>query len=142
MAASIRASEEGLQIVEQARKNKGWNKKATAWCYEAGGISPSTLDRFWARTPIKQEHFVAICKAVGIDYWQSIATPSAATSPTAKTNVPAVYNRNTWVERKEVTASVLDILNSSCRILAILGITGIGKTALVERIVPELEDGK
>jgi hypothetical protein len=72
MAASIKASEKGLQIIEVARKKRGWIKNATAWRNAAGNLSGSTLNRFWAQTPISQENFVAICKAVGED-WERIA---------------------------------------------------------------------
>lgn len=90
MATSIQASETGLQIVDQARRKKGWTKKASAWCNAAGCISPSTLDRFWAGKPISQDNFVAICKAIGIDDWEVIADfPSISdNSPQISTFTP------------------------------------------------------
>lgn len=72
MAASLKASEDGLRMIDQLRKKKGWNKDAPAWCDAANSISPTTLDRFWRRTPIRKENFVAICKAVGMENWESI----------------------------------------------------------------------
>jgi tetratricopeptide (TPR) repeat protein len=47
----------------------------------------------------------------------------------------------TWVERSELTAVLLPQLQQ-CRIVALTGITGIGKTALAERLVRLLPDGK
>jgi hypothetical protein len=75
MADSLRASEQGRQIVDQARRKKGWNKDAAAWI-DAAKTSRSTLQRFWDRKPIRQENFVAICKAVGIDNWERIVDDS------------------------------------------------------------------
>ena len=51
---------------------------------------------------------------------------------------PSIYNPSTWVERTEMTKRLLDTLQGSCRVLALVGITGIGKTALAERLVSEL----
>ncbi|MGB3493635.1 MAG: tetratricopeptide repeat protein [Elainellaceae cyanobacterium] len=51
---------------------------------------------------------------------------------------PSIYNPSTWVERIEMTKRLLDTLQGSCRVLALVGITGIGKTALAERLVAEL----
>jgi hypothetical protein len=81
MAALI-ASQIGLEIIDQARRLKGYNKASSvAWQIHAD-VSRATLDRFWARKPIKQQNFVAICQAVGIDDWQQIADlPPIASVP-------------------------------------------------------------
>jgi predicted NACHT family NTPase len=71
MALTLTASEQGLKIVDDARKKKGWNKSAPLLLEAAGNISRSTSDKFWARQPIKHENFVAICAAVGVD-WQTV----------------------------------------------------------------------
>ena len=55
---------------------------------------------------------------------------------------PAVYHQVTWVERSHLTPALLAVLRSPCRVLAIAGITGIGKTALAERLVAAVEDDK
>jgi WD40 repeat protein len=72
MALTLTASEAGLEIVDNARKRKGYNKTNAVNWLEAAGVSRSSLDKFWARQPIKHENFVAICAAVGAD-WQSVA---------------------------------------------------------------------
>jgi tetratricopeptide (TPR) repeat protein len=54
----------------------------------------------------------------------------------------AIYNATTWVERSDLMAPLLQILQSNCRVLALTGITGIGKTALAERLVAELRDDR
>ncbi|NER35796.1 MAG: ATP-binding protein [Oscillatoria sp. SIO1A7] len=71
MAGVLRASEEGLRIVDLARRNPGWNKSSQIWC-QAALTSKATLKRFWARKPIRRQTFIDICKAVGIDNWEDI----------------------------------------------------------------------
>jgi WD40 repeat protein len=72
MALTLTASEAGLEIVDKARKRKGYNKTNAVNWLEAAGVSRSSLDKFWARQPIKHENFVAICAAVGAD-WKIVA---------------------------------------------------------------------
>jgi tetratricopeptide (TPR) repeat protein len=137
MAASIKASEEGLQIIDVARKKRGWTKKATAWRQAADNqFSDSTLDRFWAKTLISQENFVAICKAVGED-WERIADLPTLTPVIAPLRFSA-YNPQTFTGRDAEIEQFTMLLSGSCRILAITGMTGIGKTALTERVVANL----
>jgi predicted NACHT family NTPase len=71
MALTLIASETGLEIVNRARKQKGYNKTNAVNWLEAAVVSRSSLDKFWARQPIKHENFVAICAAVGVD-WQTV----------------------------------------------------------------------
>ena len=47
---------------------------------------------------------------------------------------------NAWVGREKIVSQLKDKLKSSCRVLILLGITGIGKTALAERLIEELEE--
>ncbi|MBD3886895.1 tetratricopeptide repeat protein [Phormidium tenue FACHB-886] len=53
---------------------------------------------------------------------------------------PAIYNASTWVERADVTEPLVQILQEGCRVLTLTGITGIGKTALAERLIATLQD--
>jgi WD40 repeat protein len=71
MALTLIASEAGLEIVDRARKQKGYNKTNAINWLESANVSRSSLDKFWARQPIKHENFVAICTAVGVD-WQTV----------------------------------------------------------------------
>ena len=72
MTATVRASEVGLQRVDQARRKKQWNKYEKAW-YGLANTSASTLKRFWSKKPIQADIFESICKAVGIEDWEEIA---------------------------------------------------------------------
>ncbi len=146
MAASIQASETGLQQVDAARRKKGWTKRASAWCDAAGKISASTLDRFWAKKPISQEYFVAICQAVGIDDWEAIADFPLDSSSSGSPDPPLTahsrfsffsYDPKTWTGRDRELADLTAALEQGQRLLLIHGMTGIGKTALAERLAAE-----
>lgn len=138
MADSLRASKQGLKIVDQARRKKGWNTDAPAWLTAADDISRSTLQRFRNGQPIRQENFVAICKAVGIENWEEIVDESSD-QPTALPADFFAYDA-AWVGRERLIEDLSNKLRGSCRVLILVGITGIGKTALAERLAVELED--
>ncbi|MEG4912571.1 ATP-binding protein [Microcoleus sp. B7-D4] len=71
MAGLLRASEEGLKIIDMVRRNLGWNKSEDTWC-KAALTSKATLRRFWAQNRIRRETFIDICKVVGINNWEDI----------------------------------------------------------------------
>lgn len=83
MAVSVRASKQGLEIVDSARKKKGWLAASCTWC-DAAETSLSTLKRFRQGRRIRQDTFVKICSAVGLD-WEEIVddTPPTETSKIA-----------------------------------------------------------
>jgi predicted NACHT family NTPase len=75
MASTLSASVQGLEIVNRARKLKGWNKLANELLIEVG-VTKSTLERFWRGVPIRHENFVAICNAVGVEWQQVVDLPT------------------------------------------------------------------
>ena len=137
MAVSVRASHKGLEIVDKARKKKNWTKRAATWCQEAL-VGEAALKKFWQRIPIVQENFERICKAVGIESWEEIVDESPA-QPKAPLADFFAYD-DAWVGRERLINDLSDRLRVSCRVLILVGITGIGKTALAERLAVELED--
>jgi len=135
VAISLRASKQGLEIVDAKRKKKGWEATAVAWC-SAANTSVATLKRFRRGIPIDRDLFIAICKAVGIENWEEIIDKTPTQQPSAYMEF-MVYD-DAWVGRENLIQQLSDRLNSSCRVLLLVGITGIGKTALAERLVQEL----
>ena len=88
MADSFKASQAGLEQIDLERRKKGWTKQSPAWIDAANeslssedAISVSTLKRFWAKEQIRQKGFAAICKAVGVDDWQTIADLPTSPQP-------------------------------------------------------------
>jgi DNA-binding Xre family transcriptional regulator len=143
MANSLPASKSGLEIVDQVRKRKGWNKDSPIWIDAAnellqatanGSVSRSTLQRFWRKQAIRQENFEAICKAVGVENWEAIVDNSPPLAP----YMEFVAYDDAWVGRETLIQQLTERVQSSCRVLLLVGITGIGKTALAERVVEEL----
>lgn len=144
MAVSLRASRRGLQIVDQARKKKNWTKRAAAWC-AAALVGEAALKKFWARVPIERDRFESICRAVGVENWEEIVDntnePIPHGSPLAVTkdwgeapDVSVFYGRN-----KELTTLEQWIVSDRCRLVALLGIGGIGKTALCVRLAKQIQ---
>jgi transcriptional regulator with XRE-family HTH domain len=135
--ASIRASEEGIKRFKQARDLKGWNQYADSLTTRIG-VSLSTVKRFEKGNPIRQDSFIDLCKAVGIENWEAIVDDS----PLPQTDFRPEFSQYdaAWVGRDQLVAELSEKLQRSCRLLILLGITGIGKTALAERLAVELQD--
>jgi hypothetical protein len=71
MSIALKASKKGLGIIDLARKKKGWTKIAVPW-RENALVGEAALRKFWRRIPIRQDNFVSICQAVGVDNWEEI----------------------------------------------------------------------
>ena len=71
MAVSLKASKQGLEKVDIARKKKGWRANAAVW-YMTANTTEATLKRFRRGLAIQQDSFIALCQAVGIN-WQEVA---------------------------------------------------------------------
>lgn len=145
MAATLRASEAGLQKVDLARRKKGWNKSQQEW-WQLAASSESTLKRFWKRDPISAETFKDICKTVGIDDWEAIADFSLA-EPNQEPDQShgflfGSYDPNTFTGRDDEIAQLSQALHTSKQLLVIHGLTGIGKTTLAECIAAEFANPK
>ncbi|NEO68702.1 phosphorylase [Moorena sp. SIO3H5] len=71
----------------------------------------------------------------------SPAQTLTTTEPINKTKTPKFFAYDeAWVGRKSLINDLTNKLKGSCRLLILVGITGIGKTALGERLAVELED--
>ena len=137
----LQATEQALYyLIDPARIRKHWNKDDERWA-KAANVSLETLRQFWNRELIIRKSFIAICHVVNIEDWKAVADfnkISVLSSTATVSNSPAVYDQETWVERSAVTEFLLDKLKIPLRILFIAGITGIGKTALAERLIISL----
>ena len=146
MGQSVRASEQGLAIANQARQRRGWTKTSTARWWQDAHTSRATLRRFWRRERIQQDAFIAICQTVGIDNWQELVEPVSdvpATMPQAGSvdwgdapDVAQFYGRQQELQQLQTW-----ILTESTKLVNISGLGGIGKTsltlALAEQLQPE-----
>ncbi len=164
MAGLLRASEEGLKIIDMVRRNLGWNKADELWC-QAALTSKATLKRFWTQQPIRRETFIHICKAVGVKNWQDIVAreiqepelllAAIADIPldnqTDRTfplpeNLPPVRN---WVQRTKEIDTLKTLIAPAPPLskgglggvpiaISIVGLPGIGKTTLISQLIRQL----
>ena len=135
MVSSLRMSKEGLEIVEQARKKKGWTKTAAAWCTKAL-TTEATLKRFWRQVPIQEETFTKICEVVGVN-WEDVLDKNLSPGTTRvdweePIDVSVFYGRT-----KELTDLENSILKN--RLAVVTGMGGIGKTALVGKVWEQIK---
>lgn len=139
MADTLRASERGIALVDQARHRKRWNRTADAWL-QAVPTARSTMNRFWARRPIRREIFIGICRAVGVD-WREVVEP-ALLETAAAAIAPEPLSDPTptacCIGREAVMAS-LERQLPQLRLLMIVGIAGVGKTELAETLAVRWE---
>ncbi len=144
MGSSLRASPQGLEIVEQARRHKGWSRQASAW-YQTALTSLPTLKRFLQGEPIQQETFIRLCQAVGVEHWEEIVDsttglipPHSPPSPTKDwgeaPDVSVFYGRN-----EELATLEQWVVRDHCRLVALLGMGGIGKTALSVKLAEQIQ---
>ncbi|MBD1881362.1 NB-ARC domain-containing protein [Coleofasciculus sp. FACHB-T130] len=152
---SLRASQKGLARIKQARNEKGWTVEDEKWLKAASrvlepdknwegseqlanGVSLITWKRFLqGKKPINTESFKAFCQVLGVN-WEEVVERSSNSQPASPIQFSA-YNDN-WVgESREILVKELsNKVLGDCRVLILVGITGIGKTALAERLVFEL----
>ena len=156
MAGLLRASEEGLKIINLARRNPGWNKADELWC-QAALTSKATLKRFWTHKRIRRETFIDICKAVGVNNWEDIIdrndikqTEPLLAAAIADIPLDSENNKNfplpenlppvrNWVNRtKELDILKSTIINSDITAISIVGLPGIGKTSLISQLIRQL----
>jgi hypothetical protein len=149
MTNSLKASTKGLEIVDQARQRRGWTKTSTACWWQDAHTSRATLRRFWQGDRIQHDIFIAICQAVGISQWQQVAEPEPL-SVSEDILEPSDISQNTFydlneapdVERfygrnQEFRQLTEWVLSDRCKLITVLGMGGIGKTALVLALVDQ-----
>jgi hypothetical protein len=133
VADPIKASKKGIELIEKARKAKQWNKTESDWIKQSL-TSRSTLNRFWSRESIEAANFKAICNAVGANWFE--VAEWANESDDSDVNSLDIINTNEirWVGRQALITELVAKLQADCRVLSLVGITGIGKTSLAARL--------
>ncbi len=139
---SYSASAERIKEARSALVTRGLSQNELA--DSIGNISPTTVNRFFNGKAIIAKNVEKICKALGLVLKEYLLMPEeiADNSPAPKkfaSICPIAYD-DKWVGREKLTDELSKKIQGGCRILLLAGITGIGKTALAERLVVGLQE--
>ncbi|MGB5960029.1 MAG: NB-ARC domain-containing protein [Coleofasciculaceae cyanobacterium] len=132
-----KASAQGLERVEDARKDKEWQCQDARW-YMAAAVSLSVLKRFRAGESVGKDAFIAICKAVGIDNWQEIADDIQETElpiSSSSTELPTIDPN--FVGRENAIAHLNTLVSQGAKLIVIQSPGGVGKTTLAKKYLKE-----
>ncbi|HEY9609605.1 AAA family ATPase [Allocoleopsis sp.] len=147
---TLKASTPGLARIKQARKEKGWSVDNPKWLEEASrvlginwdeagylaeGISEGTWKRFLAgKRPIKAEAFKAYSEVLGLN-WKEISDRASVQDWGEAPESSVFYGRS-----EELTTLTQWIINDRCRLVTLLGMGGIGKTALAVKLAESIQE--
>jgi len=151
---TFKASTQGLERIRQARRERGWNVDDHSWLEEASkvlgtdweavgylahGISEGTWKRFLAGTrPITAEAFRAYSQVLGLN-WQEISDRVADRSSMQDWGEAPEFG--VFYGRTEELATLEQwIVKDRCRLVTLLGMGGIGKTALAVKLAESIQD--
>ena len=161
---TLKASQAGIEKAKTALIDKGWSRQDLADRVVLGegkhpqtGISIGRVHNFFTQKGVKPQYFVAICKALGLD-WEEIREPNGTPSPqiplpndnpTAEVEQPNINYNNPFFPlsgridkpqfffgRKREIRAVFDTLNSGSSV-AIIGERALGKSSLLQAIYRE-----
>jgi len=149
MPRSLRIRQEYIEKAKLAVQRSGFhNQRALA---EDIGLALSTVSNFLIGKPVDYATFVAICERLQLN-GEEIAELSTETQPPSNVIVEeslAVKHRD-WTEaidvsvfhgRTEELATIKGwIVDEQCRLITVIGMGGIGKTALSVKAAQMVED--
>ncbi|UNU25015.1 AAA family ATPase [Microcoleus vaginatus] len=158
---TLKASQAGIEKAQIALTDKGWSRQDLADCVVIGegkksqtGIGLGRVNNFFNCKGVKPQYFVAICKALGLD-WQEIREPNGTPSPQnslpndnpiAELEQLNINHNNPFIPqhgkiddqkfffgREREIRRVFETLNSGSSV-AIIGERAIGKSSLLQAI--------
>ena len=129
-----RASAQGLKRVEEARKQKRWQCQDARWYMDAS-VSLPVLKRFRAGQSVREEAFIDICKAVGINNWQEIVDHEVqeTESPVSFSSTDLLKPDSNFVGRESAIAELNTLISQGKKVILIQAQGGVGKTTLAYR---------
>ncbi|BAZ16410.1 WD-40 repeat-containing protein [Calothrix sp. NIES-4071] len=160
---SLKASPLGLKKIKEARETEGSAIDNPKWLEEASNLIPpvkngknvlpatvsiGTWKRFLQGTPVKPLYFKAFCQVLELD-WEEVVDikdevkggkDEDKSSPTkydwdSAPDVSIFYDRS--IERNQLKQW---LINDKCRLVTILAMGGVGKTALAVKLAQEVSE--
>ena len=108
-------------------------------------LALSTVNNFCRGIRVSVAKFEEICEALGLDQ-RVIIQPQARTEDISEPGAAGESSLEHffaydpfWVGREALTAELITKLKTSCRLMLITGMAGVGKTALAERVSVDLQ---
>ncbi|MBE9063919.1 helix-turn-helix domain-containing protein [cf. Phormidesmis sp. LEGE 11477] len=110
-------------------------------------IALSTVNNFCRGIRVSVAKFEQICEALGLDPHEIMLPkgniPLSNKADSSTSPKPAFFAYDAfWVGRESLVTTLTEKLSSNCRLLLLTGLSGIGKTALAERLTANLQDQK
>jgi WD40 repeat protein/transcriptional regulator with XRE-family HTH domain len=146
MSRSLRVSRGWIERVKVSVRNRFGSQQHLA---EEAGLARATVSNFLNGKPVDRASFVEICQRLELD-WEEIADLGlftadlqqikAANSATAKIDWGDAIDLTSFYGRlEEVTTLSQWMVQDQCRLVALLGMGGIGKTALAVKVAETVQ---
>jgi WD40 repeat protein len=147
--SSLKASPQRLQRIKQARIDRGWSIDNIQWLKAASKVLEPNMDwdnsdqvavsigswrRFLNGEAIRPQVYQAFCQVLGLN-WQETSETSPSTKVTTNCDWGEVPDTAMFAGRAvEIETLKRWIIGDEVRLVALLGIGGVGKTALAAQV--------
>ncbi|MBW4626218.1 MAG: AAA family ATPase [Brasilonema octagenarum HA4186-MV1] len=127
--ATVKLSDQGKEIVDDARRNKGFNKNDQTWA-DLAHVSVATLIRCQNGIRIDQQAMVEILRVVEVPYDKVVE----------KASIKGIFPDTTCYGRTQELADLKKwVTDERCRVVTIYGAKGIGKTTVARQLVKQVK---